>query len=1002
LKLSRHLSASLFILTLAQPAWPQARLVKDINLTTTLSFDHNLRNMLTIGSTTFFTQFTPALGTELWKTDGTTAGTAVVKDICPGTCDGRIGSLTNVAGTLFFSVNIGSGNNYTFELWKSDGTETGTTRVKTLCTGNCLDNSQAPWAVANGLLFLRNGGLLWRSDGTEAATSSLTSSSTDPVALGGRVYFGANQALWTSDGSPSGTGVVKTLQSSVGNLTSVGSRLFFTVSTNELWTTDGAEGGTLRVAVLSVTFDFRPSLGNFASLNGQLFFTLRNDASGRELWKSNGTESGTVMVKDIRPGSTGAFPIGPEAVYTPVRVGSVLFFPADDGSSGIEIWKTDGTTDGTVMVKDVRPGSSSSAPQNLTKANGQLFFTADNGSHGGELWKSDGTTAGTNMVKDILAGVSSSAPAALAEGGGGLLFGASDGMTGRHLWKSDGTDGGTAVLFNEGSEALPASSDPVRGLTIGPTTYFTANDGVLGAELWKTDGTSAGTVLVKDIRIGADGSSPRSMVSHEGVLYFAADDGVNGLELWRSDGSAAGTFMVRNIAPQGSGSFPSQFASYGRDLVFRTSTGLWKTDGTEPGTGLVKACTVGNSEAPALAVAQGMVFFACGNELWKTDGIASGTLSIKDLCSGSCSGVESVLSVRGVIFATANNFGSSTVWKSDGTPAGTVKIADFPLRNSVTNMTDVNGTLFFARNTSPAYELWKSDGTQPGTVRVKQLTSAIPTQLGVAVQSLTSVNGTLFFVLDDGTRWLELWKSDGTEAGTVLVKDIFPGGGASYPQALTVVQDLLYFSATDGASGRELWRTDGTNAGTVQVQDVCPGACGDVGMIVKTPLGLLFSQRTRTEGDRELWLLPLDTLRVFRLYSNQTLEHLYTTDAYEDSILPQFGWTREGRAYTLLASEASYQGATPVAFHRLYNPGSQQHLWTSDSNEASFLAASPHWSYEGVIGYILRSSITGSLPLYRMALANPSLHLWTTDANEYQVLQARGWIPEGIIGYVLP
>jgi ELWxxDGT repeat protein len=991
-------------LGLATPAWPQARLVKDINTTTTLSFDHNLRNMLTIGSTTFFTQFTPALGTELWKTDGTTAGTVLVKDICPGSCEYRLASLTNFAGMLFFSVNNVSTNNYPYELWKSDGTEAGTVRVKTLCTSHCFESSQPLWAVANGLLFLRKGGALWRSDGTEAGTAALANIGTiytDPVAFGARVFFGANEALWVSGGSPSGTVVVKALLTYPENLTTVDNRLFFTLSTNQLWSSDGTENGTLRVKVLTVDFDFRPSLGNFTSLNDLLIFTLRNAVSGRELWKSDGTDSGTVMVREIRPGSTGAFPLAAEVNYTPVRVGGHLFFPADDGASGIELWMTDGTTGGTVLVKDILAGSSGAFPQNLTSAKGLLFFTADNGRHGVELWRSDGTAAGTTMVKDILPGASSSSPAALAERGGGLLFGASDGMTGRHLWKSDGTENGTTVLFNEGSEALSASSDPIRALTIGSTAYFAANDGFAGAELWKSDGTAAGTVLVEDIRVGPDSSSPRNLASHNGALYFAADDGLNGLELWRSDGTAAGTFMVRNIAAQGGSSSPSQFVSYGRDVFFRVSGGLWRTDGTETGTQLVKACTVGSSEASALAVAQGTVFFACGSELWKTDGTALGTLAIKDLCSGSCSGVEFVLSVRGVIFATANNFSSSTVWRSDGTEAGTQKVADFSFRNNVTNLTDVNGTLFFVRGTSP-YELWKSDGTLPGTVRVKQLSNALQTQLGVAVQSLTNVNGTLFFALDDGTRWLELWKSDGTESGTVIVKDIWPGGGASNPQALTVVQDMLYFSANDGVSGRELWRTDGTSAGTVQVQDVCPGSCGDVGMIVKTPQGLLFSQRTRAEGDRELWLLPLDTLRVFRLYSNQTLEHLYTTDAYEDSILPQFGWTREGRAYTLLSSEALYQGATPAAFHRLYNPGSQQHLWTSDSNEASFLGASPHWSYEGVIGYILRSSITGSVPLYRMALANPSLHLWTTDANEYQVLQTRGWIPEGIIGYVLP
>ena len=128
-------------------------------------------------------------------------------------------------------------------------------------------------------------------------------------------------------------------------------------------------------------------------VNGTLFFSANDGIHGKELWKSNGTSAGTVMVKDIQPGLGGSLPVGM------TNVNGTLFFVALTYPHGWELWKSDGTSTGTVLVKDIDPALNSYV-WNLTNVNGTLFFSASN-SAGNELWKSDGTSTGTVLVKDI-------------------------------------------------------------------------------------------------------------------------------------------------------------------------------------------------------------------------------------------------------------------------------------------------------------------------------------------------------------------------------------------------------------------------------------------------------------------------------------------------------------------------------------------------------------------------------------------------------------------------
>ncbi len=309
--------------------------------------------------------------------------------------------------------------------------------------------------------------------------------------------------------------------------------------------------------------------GRSAELNGEFYFAAQEPTTGIELWKTDGTAAGTVLVKDIVPGS--GFP-GSSFVGGFFEFGGKLFFGADDrGATGMELWTTDGTTAGTVLFKDINPGPGDSRADWFTELNGELFFKATNGyPPGEELWKTDGTAAGTVLVKDINPGsgnfLKSSFPGQFTEVGGELFLRAKSDAAGWELWKTDGTTAATVLV----KDINPGTADSnVFGLVeLGGELLFSADDGTAGSELWKTDGTAAGTVLLKDIRPGTLGSGPRDLIAFGGQVLFSANDGVSGNELWQSDGTAAGTVLLADINPGAAHSGPEEFVLAPGQLFF--------------------------------------------------------------------------------------------------------------------------------------------------------------------------------------------------------------------------------------------------------------------------------------------------------------------------------------------------------------------------------------------------------------------------------------------------
>lgn len=483
-----------------------------------------------------------------------------------------------------------------------------------------------------GVVRRASGGTdLFSTDGTRAGTVLLAHgaiTTAAPLTLLGEyediVYFSRSTGdetygLWQTDGTREGTrhlfGDAHDPQFTELKIGPVGDLYFSDLTSSALycWPSNKENAYTLWTVEFPEAYNF----GGSYLLENKLLLTGDYQGSGRELLAVTKEPGSIHLIRDFMPGVTSGIDV---PYFTPWRNGVLLV--ASTPETGHELWFSDGTTEGTRLVRDMNPGVMSSDPYRFTESGGRVYFSALTTTEGRELWQTDGTEEGTRMVRDIVPGVGSAEPYALCPLRDGLLFTPRDAVLGEELWFTDGTEDGTRLLmdcmpgkesgephgtkpFGEGAvfganhpefqrvlwetDGTPEGTRPLfekieghRAKPTEPVPWISALGRVfmvntspgLGAELWVTDIANGESALVRDIYPGPVGSDPHAFQVAGDYFYFAANDGIHGVELWRTDGTPEGTLIVLDAYTGIDSGNPRDLVQWGNNqLGFVANTG---------------------------------------------------------------------------------------------------------------------------------------------------------------------------------------------------------------------------------------------------------------------------------------------------------------------------------------------------------------------------------------------------------------------------------------------
>lgn len=776
------------------------------------------------------------------------------------------------------------------QVWQTDGTPDGTRAFAT--PADDPDEQGTPILLCagdgSGVCF----DLLFRSDGTSrirrlpppppsphagptTVVQNLISgfSPTLLAATADVLYYAVPQdlgsvQLWRTDGTEQGTWLIRVFFSAgldgagaIDQATILGQHLLFTyndgVNGRELWISTGAAGGTGTVILADLApggDGSRP--GNFTRIGDLVYFAAESPQHGSEPYITDGTEEGTRLLADL--GSPSTPEIGSEpAGFTPVWLddGSggqrlEVLFSAASTTTGRELWRTDGTPEGTRLVVDINPGSASSLTGDFAPAivGDQVFFAAEDGIHGRELWAVNLMTSSARQMADLVAGPGGSNPLWITRGGPTIFFeSAADGAGGggssedyHRVFACDPATGAVQIACDLRLGPEEFLTWP-RGLVgVGAGVVFPAYRPDVGRELFSLDGSAPDqpAQLLKNVHIGTLGSNPGAFVDLGDRMLFSAQTPDAGREPWFFDLFQEQADALLDIAPGPTTSTPVEFITGAGYAIFlaRPDPELapyhwYLADGTaDPlDTRALGLNGVTNFTTQGTAIGSRVIFAASdpdsglGTELYTLTATPAGPLVqlVKDLAPGETSsspaGFVRYWGPSGparALFYAANR---SQLWSTDGTEEGTWLVKTFEGAISTSRMAADYGTgrvYFVAGDAEAGAELWSTDGSPEGSDGTGRVRDVRPGPASGVTGGVVFAGGRVYFTAFDPATGFELWSSDGTSEGTSQVKDLWPGASSGFPSSLTGMGGRVFFIASEGPSGGRLWVSDGTEQGT--------------------------------------------------------------------------------------------------------------------------------------------------------------------------------------------
>ncbi len=704
-------------------------------------------------------------------------------------------------GLVFFTVQKYDG----FYLWKTDGTETGTTQVseQKIITNqfNNVINILPTFYVHNNEVYYQV-----RNSNTRA------------------------NELWKTDGHSTSL-IISTFVAS--QLISYNNDLYFVKYNTALYKIEN------NTEILIKTIPNTILSEKISVLNGEMYFFAKsgsvNGNSVLQIWKSNGTDAGTIIVKTLENIIDIYYSTYKYETKTILAENQIFFFVSKLRREGIyediyydtELWSSDGTEVGTIFVKKIliqNYYNSTVLPKNLTKFNNKIIFD-----EGERLWISDGSATNTQIIKSfqgLYNGFYSDTYSILNNQ---IIFPAYQNNDGE-LWISDGTSTGTQLLKDLNPNV---SSSPNYFVKIQNKLFFRANN---NDEVWQTDGTSAGTAFIQVIP-KPDGISSTNIINPEFIytsnnqLFFKNYDSQNNYELWKSDG--INTSMVKNIITGGQSSGGNdKKVKIGKIWYFSASdhrgSELWKSDGTIEGTTIVKDISIGANSTfiREIVAIENIVYFIAFStndnlrRLWRSDGSESGTFEIP-----LSSGLPQNYHVNPELLTVVGNKlffkGYSTqgfLWVSDGTIGNTRPISNTIISSNLNNLISVNGKLFFTSD-----RLWVSDGTEIGTYLVNTGTFNIPLYPICLLEFKSKIYFFSNYFISTGGSGSALWESDGTANGTRIVKEFNEWNDnltSSMMLFLEKSNNRMYFRVKPSSTSFDFWTSDGTTNGTSKLKAI--------------------------------------------------------------------------------------------------------------------------------------------------------------------------------------